>query len=306
MYAKALALPWLLALLSNCSSDFAPYSELDRLRVLGIRAEPATPPLGGACQLDALTFAPDGDAIAYHWWFCPVVVQAKDDFRCPLGEATAQEIFGTSPVFDLGTAETANFTNTVAPELLASFCANGIDRAGFAQAITCNPGYPVSIVLDVATSGDALRAAFTVNLPSSPTPEINTNPTVLGLSVGGQSLTEQPIQLSLPESRSVELSAQLSPDSVELRPIPPAEGGDGLRPERLTLSWFADTGTIDQARTVYIDGETTMDQATHNRWTAPGPAAWPAQGLVQLSVVVRDDRGGVGWLSRQIQLGERR
>jgi len=302
MYDKAKALPFLLALLSACSSDFAPYSKLDRLRVLGVRAEPPTPGQGEACTLSALTFAPAGDAIAYHWSFCPVLAHAKDEYNCPIDEATAQRIFGTSPPFDLGNAETASFTNPFAWDLLGAFCAAGIDGAGVAQAIDCRPGFPVTIVLDVATSSDALRAAFTVNLPSSSPPELNANPTVLGLFLGGQSLSETPDPLSLPAGKAVELSAQLAPDSVEMRPIPPTEPGTGLRREGLRLSWFADAGSLDETRTVYLDGETTLEQATTNHWTPPDAANWPAQGLVHLDVVVRDDRGGVGWLSRQVQL----
>jgi hypothetical protein len=302
MHEKTPTLLVLLAPLLACSSDFAPYSKLDRLRVLGVQAEPPTPALGQACQLTALTSAPAGEVMAYHWRFCPVLAQAKDDYDCSFSEATAQRLFGTSPPFDLGSGETASFTNPFAPELLGALCAAGIEGSGVTQAVDCRPGFPVSIVLDVATSNDALRAAFTINLPAATPAESNANPAILGLSLGGQWLPEAPVQLSLPAGKSVELAAELSPDAVEMRPIPPSEAGTGLRRERLRLSWFADAGSVDQARTVYLDGESPLAQATLNHWTPPAAADWPAQGMVHLDVVVRDDRGGVGWISRQVQL----
>ena len=192
--------------------------------------------------------------------------------------------------------------NPFAADTLAKLCTNGIDGDGYAAAASCDQGYPVSMLLDVATADDSLRAAFTVFLPASAEAEKNANPAVLGLVLAGQALPEAPVALSLPEGKAVELSAQLSDDAIEMRPIPPAEGATGRRPERLTLSWFADAGSMDQDRTVFIDGETSIEAATRNRWTPPKQNEVPPGGLVHFATVVRDDRGGVGWLTRQLRL----
>jgi hypothetical protein len=301
MHKKALALAPLL--LAACSNDFAPYSKLDRLRVLAIRAEPPNPAPGERCELDALIFAPSGEPVSYRWGFCPVQAQAQDAYACPIDEALAQAILGSSPPFDLGTADTADFTNPFPASLLAQLCANGLRSGDRTLAIECNPDYRVTVTLDVATSGDSLQAAFTVNLPASDTPEINANPTVLGLSVDGTPLTDVPTLVPVQAGASVSVAAQLSADSVEQRMIPPAEGGSGVRKENLIFSWFADAGSLDKDRTVYLGGETGLDQAAQVRWTPPAAGEWPDQGLVNLAVVVRDDRGGVGWLSRRFQIG---
>ncbi len=68
----------LLALSHGCSDDFAPYSSLDRLRILAMQAEPPTPLPGETAALSALTFAPAGEVPAVHWTWCPVIAQASD------------------------------------------------------------------------------------------------------------------------------------------------------------------------------------------------------------------------------------
>jgi hypothetical protein len=303
MHSKTWAVWTAVVLVSACSNDFAPYSRLDRLRVLAIRANPPTPVPGDLCRMEALAFAPAAAPIAYRWSFCPVLARANEDYACPLTQAETVEVFGASPPFDLGTARTAEFTNPFALDRLGALCAAGVHTAQFDEAVNCGQGYPVSLVLDVSTDGDSLRAAFTVYLPTSADAAINANPTVLDLALDGQILAEEPTPVPLPAGRVADLAVALSDDSAEMRPIPPSESGSGLRRERLRLSWFADLGSLDQDRTVYLDGETTLQQATSNRWTPPPQEALTAQALGTFAVVVRDDRGGVGWLTRPIDLG---
>jgi hypothetical protein len=302
MHSKTWALASATLLFISCSNDFPAYSRLDRLRVLGVSADPPNPSTGQLCRLDALTFAPPDRPISFHWSFCPVLAEAKTGYTCPLTEASSGDLFGASSPFDLGTAETTSFINPFAADTLGNLCANGVDGDGYAAAVNCDQGYPVSILLDVATADDSLRAAFTVFLPASPEVEKNANPALLGLVLAGQALPDAPLVLSLPEGKAVDLSAQLSNEAIELRSIPPAEGAPGRRPERLTLSWFADAGSMDQDRTVFIDGETSIEAATRNRWTPPKQNEAPPGGLIHFATVVRDDRGGVGWLTRQLRL----
>ena len=58
--------------------------------------------------------------------------------------------------------------------------------------------------------------------------------------------------------------------------------------EGIHVSWYATAGTFDQDRTgrAGTDDATTSDDG----WTAPAQA-----GLVNVWVVLRDDRGGIGW-----------
>jgi len=70
------------------------------------------------------------------------------------------------------------------------------------------------------------------------------------------------------------------------------------RKETLVVSWYATDGLFDEART---DRVTTVgaggEPGTTNRWIAPD-----RDGTVRLWAVVRDDRGGVSWLSGNVVL----
>ena len=60
-----------------------------------------------------------------------------------------------------------------------------------------------------------------------------------------------------------------------------------------------DHGSTDRVRSTYKEGVETMQEATHNIWEAPDAAS-----DVRLFVVVRDHRGGVGFLERTVRLVE--
>jgi hypothetical protein len=108
--------------------------------------------------------------------------------------------------------------------------------------------------------------------------------------------------LAVSPGQKVDLQAAIPSSAAELRAIPASEGAPGQRLERLTASWFVDAGAIDSDRTSFIDGETTLAEAAQNHWTAPSAETWPSDGTVEFAVVLRDDRGGVGWLVRHLTL----
>ena len=68
------------------------------------------------------------------------------------------------------------------------------------------------------------------------------------------------------------------------------------RREAMRVSWFASAGEFGHDRTGR--SETEADRAdSENDWTAPA-----AEGEVRIWVVLRDDRGGVGWGSYKLQV----
>ncbi len=68
------------------------------------------------------------------------------------------------------------------------------------------------------------------------------------------------------------------------------------RHEGITVSWYATSGKFDSAQTGFTesDAETT---SVSNRFTAPS-----TPGTVRMWVVIRDDRGGVGWQRYELQV----
>jgi hypothetical protein len=160
----------------------------------------------------------------------------------------------------------------------------------------------VTVVLDLQTSSASLRAGFVLRLPASATPEINRNPGLAGLHLAGALLDEPPAAIRVAAGETIDLAIDVAMDAAETRSIPPSEGAPGQRLERLTASWFADGGSIDSARTSFIDGVASLEELSRNRFTVPSAEQWPPGGLVELAVVLRDDRGGVGFLSRRALL----
>ena len=296
---------------TSCADDFAPYSRLDRLRVLAIQSEPAMPMPGTVASLSALTFAPNGEIPAMRWSWCPVQAKASESYACPLDEAGAVQVFaqaldataaGVLPSFDLGTNASALFANPFSTDALFALCTYGIDSPLLSRSIDCDDGYPVTVVLDVATASDSLRAGFVLRLPVGSVPEINNNPAIAGLSLGEAPLGDPLTSVRLSADQAASLTIQVTAAVAEVRSIPPAEGGPGTRLERLTASWFASSGEIEHARTSFIDGTASLEEMSQNRFTAPAIEDWPADGVTDFAVVLRDDRGGSAWITRKVIL----
>lgn len=286
--------------LGACSDGFEPYSELSSLRVLAVASQPAMPRAGVSASLRALVYAPPGQDVTYRWSLCPVVAKAKDRYACPITPEAAAAVFGAGlPQPELGSMPEVTLTHGLAPATLAALCGRGIAATGYADSVDCDLGFPVTVVLDVSTGEQSLRAAFSVYWPTSDDASAdNHNPVIVDLNANGV-----PIGDALVASPAEELAvvAAVAADAVESRPAFPFESGTAARSERLTFSWFADTGSWNKDRTSFIDGETTLADAASNPWTAPD--VLPASAT--FAVVVRDDRGGVGWLQRRPSLGGR-
>ena len=83
-----------------------------------------------------------------------------------------------------------------------------------------------------------------------------------------------------------------------LTPVPAADAKEPTLagPEKLGHSFFATAGSINSLRST--DTTATGEPADiFVDWTAPATA-----GRVRLWVVVRDGRGGTGWLERQVSV----
>lgn len=310
MANKALSALPLALLLAACGDNFTPYSKLDRLRVLAVAAEPPVPLPRQATTLSALVFSLPDEMLSYRWTWCPAQAPASEQYACALDHAGAAQLFApfldpavpVLPALDLGSQPTAALVNPFSPAGLASLCATGLAGPGYAQQFDCDDGFPVTLVLDVATATQSLRAGFVVRLPVDETAVRNGNPSPLALALAGISLDNPSVPISVAPEQELELRAEVPAAAAELRPIPAFEGSPGQRLERLTVSWFADAGTLDADRTSFIEGKTSLVDASTNRWKAPPADAWPADGRIEFAAVVRDDRGGVGWLVRHAVL----
>jgi hypothetical protein len=113
----------------GCGSDFTPEYRLEKSRVLALQAEPAQPRFGTSSTLRSLIHLHGDDTVvSYHWSWCPLPTQSSDGYQCPVDQAGFEQMLGglmagqAAPSLDLGTGETATFTNAFPASTLAAIC----------------------------------------------------------------------------------------------------------------------------------------------------------------------------------------
>ncbi|GAC1598958.1 MAG: hypothetical protein NVS4B10_09840 [Myxococcales bacterium] len=121
---------------------------------------------------------------------------------------------------------------------------------------------------------------------ADPARPINHNPQLTALLAGGAPIAADG-STRVPASSVLTLLPAPASDAREATPS---------GPERLTYSFFATDGSLSALRAA--DTTATGEPGTPSvEWTAPAHA-----GNVRFWVVVRDDRGGTGWLIRDLEV----
>ena len=273
-----------LCLLLACSNTFEKQSRISKLRILGVRAEPAEllieegkpPP---RTTLTALAVDPSGATIQLRWALCTVQgAVPSPSIQCPGSDGI--DLFSTngSAVLDLGVEP----FRTQYDRLVGG---GGAPPEGVRKLLA--DGVPVIIGLTATTATDRLDGITTVTLRTTEHGPINHNPDLATLQADGATLAADGS------------STVAGGSTVRLAPIP-AEGSHELMPdgtiEKLNYSFYATGGDIQSLRSV--DTTATGEAADPSiDWLAPALA-----GSVQLWVVVRDGRGGQGFMTRTVQV----
>jgi hypothetical protein len=304
----------LAAALAGCGEDFDPFNRINTLRVLAIKAEPASPGPGETTTLSTLIFTPPalmGDGgpapVTYQWSWCPLPGSANQGYPCSVSEAELQSMAMQAgiavPRYDLGTGATAMLTHGLNPLLLQQICA-GIE--GLPQTIDCEGGFPVQVKLVVKAGGDEVVAVRTLRLRFG-TSEANANPRIDGLAIR---LPETMVDLPIGETPEVTVPravASLLKASVPLELVAERYTGKdenmqvAMLREQLTLTWFVETGDTDEERTRWVEGGFRPEKTFENEWT-PERVKDYAPGTSRVVVVIRDNRGGVDWLGAAVRL----
>lgn len=141
MRTRALWASTLAATLLGCGGNFNKPHLLDSPRVLAIRADPPEPSLGVSTTLSTLLYQPALERVTsqcpspgpttYAWSWCPWPISANTDYQCPVSDAELAQLFGAlglppPPSLDLGTDETATFTNPFPASMLYALCRGDI------------------------------------------------------------------------------------------------------------------------------------------------------------------------------------
>lgn len=319
--------PWLSLLcllvgLPACDDGVSSSSQLKRLRLLAVQAEPPNPRLGESTLLRPLVYLPPGESVTYAWSWCPVPTDSQKGYRCPVDQAALDAIASQAgldavPPLDLGTSETITFTNPFPATLLARLC-DGDSAATemFAGSVfNCSVStLPMQVMLTIRGSTTD-TGVVSLRLPIDDEPG-NRNPVIAGISV----LSPEPARplddtgsVRVPRNTEVKLRAGLDPTQSESyldKQVGPDDeyvrDGSGrfvLAPtqERMTLWWFAEGGGFEERSTSWsvkdLDSNgqpLPFESATDNPWSTPKVEDY-GQSTSLVLVVVRDNRGGVAW-----------
>lgn len=263
----------LVAALAGCDSDLPDRSEVEALRILGVRAEPPALADPGESELTALVADGQG-ARTYVWELCLVPGSPTDGFPC-LDEAAR---------FDLGDQPTA----TMAVPDLEPFLERA-EEEGF--TVDLEAGLDIQVKLIVGDETDREVTAIK-RVRVSRRSDRNTNPVLEGIRVEG-------LAWSAGQAAGVRLGQE-----VVLSPVWDAESletfeddGQTFREDPL-LSWFVEAGDLDRAR--------SSGDRPRNAWRAPTRAELDERDderrEFSLWLVLRDGRGGIDWLERRIRL----
>ena len=308
------------------SGDFPVYNELEGLRVLAVRSTPPAILPGQQATLDAFVFDESDqlDDVRYRWSFCPARLPASQGGECALDEDELADLTGLDLDFDLGEEPTATLEHSLPPPLLQALC-NGTDSNpddGGAQGfvLDCEQGLPLSVELVVEQGGDRIRSFKEVRLLLDDTdPELNPQIDDLLFVEVPREIDDMDIEDEISEddaepvaedgSTEFELPKRIRlfadvPESATERFMRPARGFETEGKEKLenlAITWFVSSGSTEKERTAFTDGTSELSAIRANTWRLPFPRD-EDRDEAQVVLVIRDERGGVNWLQRSVEL----
>lgn len=324
-------LAWLLALvllspLVACDDKLPVQSFVEKLRVLGVRAEPPEIAPGETTALSALVVQPpkrraeNPTPVSYLWISCSVPPGAQQLVPCGVADlASIPPSCDADPaaaICLLGEQPTATYTPNAASvgadgtaQRLITMVASETEGGAIGCLVdtAANNGIPVDPDRCVITLKRLVISTATANPTKNHNPVIVTFDLALGLDDDmldtRMSLLDGAARYEIAPAKKKptwHLIADRADDASELK-------SDG-RYEELSLAWYITAGKLAGARSVFEEtvcqgdgcNKTPPPMTVDAKWTAPTAeerlADVPADGLTEFWAIVRDDRGGIGWL----------
>jgi hypothetical protein len=324
----------ILLAVAGCAGDVPSPTLVEDLRVLAIRAEPpellvdrGEMTTASQVSFEALVVDPRGPSMVYEWRFCPVEssqtcgdfdrrrASAAAEFRPVLDATRAERRDGQSEPAGDGALGVDAFPVAIPAGLFAYHLAT--------SGLGLGNGSWVSAVLRLQAGSETLLAQKRVVLnardlsawnpelatfgwqvcTSEPAPgcvplaprTANRNPEITAIEVARSASAEAPFapagsSLTLAPGEIIRLRPVLAPGAEErYQTVESALQGNHLvvveRSEEPIASWFATAGKLGDEQTTR-----QLTKTLDNTFTAPVEA-----GPISLYIVVRDQRGGVGW-----------
>ncbi len=303
-------MPYLLLVASLMGCTTEPLSQswqLDRLRVLGVQAEPAEPQPGDTVVFRSLVYVPYGETLAGTVWFA-CLPEGSTDFGCTLDESLTDALSGDleslSPEEQLALFQQAQEagligfeplfspTWTIPDDALASLTED--ERREGRSAVVNLTALPEGGEETAETDVELAYKRVPVSLAETP----NRNPAVTGVLVErkdgeGDRATYTEVlaedgTFTVESGATYRLTPLLEEGSIETYTYRTSSGAEEQRTEEPYFTWYAEYGQYDQADSLFpiLDVE----------WTAP------KGGFAGVLVAVaRDRRGGMDWATLAVR-----
>lgn len=296
----------LVASLLGCTTE--PLSEswqLDRLRVLGVQAEPAEPQPGDTVVFRSLVYVPYGETLAGTVWFA-CLPEGSTDFGCTLDDSLTEALSGDleslSPEEQLALFQQAQEAGLIGFEPLFPPSWTVPEDALDALPDEDKPEGRSAVVnltaLPDTTDEEAEVELAYKRVPVSLAETPNQNPVVTGVLVEEKSgkddnatytvVVANDGAVTVTPGTTYRLTPLLEEGSIEDYTYRTSTGEEEQRTEEPYFTWYAEYGQYDQPDSLFpvLDVE----------WTAPKGGF---EGVI--ATVARDRRGGMDWASLTVR-----
>lgn len=271
-------------LAAACADELDAPSRITELRLLAVEADHPFAEAGQEVKLRALAIDPEQRALSWGWGTCIDAASTR-----------AVDCLQTLQFDDLTIADDKTQHTLTMPETAAAYVGVVVVTCPGTLTRGETRGLPVSCV---TASGQALDiSAFEVGLKRLfvGAPALNENPRIGELAWDGVPWPEGEIKQS-PCMRAMQQSCQeFAAHRIDVSAPGASESSvdsdDAPIEEQAVVQFYATGGEFDDDLRVYDKAST--------HWQA---AREDAGQLLTFWFVVRDDRGGVSWISRQVQV----
>ena len=246
----------LAGILAGCGqSELSQGWQIDRLRILAVRAEPAEPAPGDLVTFESLTVHPDNDDLVTAWFAC--LLEASSSYGCEgLGDTAdtgadiPEGLIGYEP----------DWPPTYVPDESALEGLTDEERVEGRNILLTLVAFENGEEIDFEDEGAELA---TKRIPVSENPDPNHNPTISKLQVDGVDLPDGGL-LQVDAKRTYTFTPVLSEDAVQTYSYTTTDGLTEQRVEEPYFTFYAEGGTLGGSSALYPYSD--FD------WTAPTDA----------------------------------
>jgi hypothetical protein len=272
----------------SCGGQFAHITLVERLRILGIRADPPEIGVFGEVELSALIADPGGEGrpLSCTWAVCLFELgSVATDLSCP----------GPDSFYLPGDCDSAILRMT---ELAAWLAEQGypIDDIDPQDPPTDMEELPLIVGLLVRAGDDQTNGFKRIGLRLvDKDEEFNLNPLLVGVTIGGihWSPGDAPVEVVADQKVLVVPEADESTRQIYQR-----EDDEEERLEDFMFSWFTTSGEFLFRRTL-LEIDSHGQRLDTNTWKLPPDVLVPEN---TLWLVVRDGRYGTDWIEVPVNI----